>query len=108
MAISCPGSAAPLHDAGARVQLVARTQKLVFGAGPTPPPHWQPDTPLGRSWGLYAVVHQAAAFRFLPEDTRLRLVRRALGPFGSWWLKPRLDGVVRSPGAARHRSPARW
>ncbi|WP_262056488.1 lysine N(6)-hydroxylase/L-ornithine N(5)-oxygenase family protein [Streptomyces sp. STR69] len=91
---SAQESAALLHEAGARVQLLARTEKLVFGAGPTPPPHWQPDTPLGRSWGLYAVVHQAAAYRFLPASTRLHLVRRVLGPFGSWWLKPRLDGVV--------------
>ncbi|MFE7214150.1 FAD-dependent oxidoreductase [Streptomyces sp. NPDC001698] len=91
---SAQESTALLHEAGARVQLVARKDKLVFGAGPTPPPHWQPDTPLGRSWGLYAFVHQAAAFRFLPKATRLRLVRRVLGPFGSWWLKPRLDGVV--------------
>lgn len=46
---SAQESAALLHEAGARVQLIARTQRLVFGAGPTPPPHWQPDTPLGRS-----------------------------------------------------------
>ncbi|MDH6222009.1 hypothetical protein M2283_009356 [Streptomyces pseudovenezuelae] len=49
---------------------------------------------LGRSWGLYGVVHHAAAFRFLPEATRLQVVKRVLGPFGSWWLKPRLEGVV--------------
>ena len=91
---SAQESAALLHEAGARVQLLVRAQKLVFGAGPTPPPHWQPDTPLGRSWGLYGLVHQAAAFRFLPAAPRLRLVKRVLGPFGSWWLKPRLDGVV--------------
>ncbi|MFE4413879.1 NAD(P)-binding domain-containing protein [Streptomyces sp. NPDC056821] len=91
---SAQESAALLREAGARVQLLARTHRLVFGAAPTPPPHWQPDTPLGRSWGLYAVVHQAAAFRFLPAQTRLRLVKRVLGPFGSWWLRPRLDGVV--------------
>ncbi|MEV0905480.1 FAD-dependent oxidoreductase [Streptomyces hokutonensis] len=91
---SAQESAALLHEAGAQVQLLVRADKLVFGAGPTPGPHWQPDTPLGRSWGLYGVVHQAAAFRFLPATTRLRLVKRVLGPFGSWWLKPRLDGVV--------------
>jgi len=28
------------------------------------------------------VVHHAAALRFLPAATRLRLVKRALGPFG--------------------------
>ena len=91
---SAQESAALLHEAGARVRLLARSERLVFGAGPTAGPHWQPDTPLGRSWALYAVVHQAAAFRFLPDAARLRLVRRVLGPFGSWWLKPRLDGVV--------------
>ncbi|MFJ5304139.1 NAD(P)-binding domain-containing protein [Streptomyces sp. NPDC088350] len=91
---SAQESAALLRETGAKVQLLARTEKLVFGGGPMPGPHWQPDTPLGRSWALYAVVHRAAAFRFLPAATRLHLVRRVLGPFGSWWLKPRLDGVV--------------
>ncbi|MEU6259420.1 NAD(P)-binding domain-containing protein [Streptomyces sp. NPDC047043] len=105
---SAQESAALLHEAGAQVQLLVRARKLVFGAAPTPPPHWQPDTPLGRSWGLYAVVHQAVAFRFLPAATRLRLVKRVLGPFGSWWLKPRLDGAVpvrlgeHITGARRH------
>ncbi|WP_406129442.1 NAD(P)-binding domain-containing protein [Streptomyces sp. NBC_00989] len=91
---SAQESAALLGEAGARVQLLVRGRELVFGAAPTPPPHWQPDTGLGRSWGLYGVVHHAAAFRFLPAVTRLRLVKRVLGPFGSWWLKPRLEGVV--------------
>ncbi|MFG2524915.1 NAD(P)-binding domain-containing protein [Streptomyces sp. NPDC048527] len=91
---SAQESAALLHEAGAKVQLLVRAEKLVFGAGPTPGPHWQPDTALGRSWGLYGVVHHAAAFRLLPEPARLHLVCRVLGPFGSWWLKPRLDGVV--------------
>ncbi|ANP52683.1 thioredoxin reductase [Streptomyces griseochromogenes] len=90
---SAQESAALLAEAGAQVRLLARTRRLVFGTAPSPPPHWQPDTPLGRSWGLYAVVHQARFFRFLPAPTRLRLVKRVLGPFGSWWLKPRLDGV---------------
>ncbi|MFD4605425.1 FAD-dependent oxidoreductase [Streptomyces sp. NPDC058464] len=105
---SAQESTALLHESGARVQLLVRAQKLVFGAEPTPPPHWQPDTPLGRSWGLYGVVHQAAAFRHLPAATRLRLVKRVLGPFGSWWLKPRLDGLVpvrlgeHITGARRH------
>ncbi|MFE7979766.1 hypothetical protein [Streptomyces shenzhenensis] len=71
-----------------------RGTRLVFGAAPTPGPHWQPDTPLGLSWGLYAVIHRATAFRFLPVRTRLRLVQGALGPFGSWWLRPRVEGVV--------------
>ncbi|WP_328828863.1 NAD(P)-binding domain-containing protein [Streptomyces sp. NBC_00252] len=91
---SAQESAALLNEVGAQVQLLVRGRELVFGAAPTPPPHWQPDTGLGRSWGLYGVVQHAAAFRFLPAATRLRLVKRVLGPFGSWWLKPRLEGVV--------------
>ncbi|MEV0742242.1 hypothetical protein AB0I51_41375 [Streptomyces sp. NPDC050549] len=66
----------------------------MFGADPTTTPQWQPDTGLGWSWGLYGVVYHVAAFRFLPVAMRLRLVKRVLGPFGSWWLKPRLEGVV--------------
>ncbi|MET7942473.1 hypothetical protein [Streptomyces sp. NPDC005302] len=62
--------------------------------GPTSLPHWQPGTPLGRSWGLYGVVRYPQVLRHLPQDVRLKLVRRVLGPFGPWWLKRRLDGVV--------------
>ncbi|MGW7018139.1 FAD-dependent oxidoreductase [Streptomyces decoyicus] len=97
---SAQESAVLLHEAGAEVRILARAPRLVFGAGPTGGPQWQPDTPLGRSWALYAVVHRADAFRLLSSAARLRLVRRALGPFGpfgpfgSWWLKPRLEGVV--------------
>ncbi|MGB8943231.1 MAG: FAD-dependent oxidoreductase [Streptomyces sp.] len=84
-------SAALLKEADARPRLLVRAPHVNFGAGPTPAPHWQPDTPLGRSWALYGVVNHAAAFRRLPESTRLRLVRKVLGPFGSWWLKPRVQ-----------------
>ncbi|BDH12800.1 NAD(P)/FAD-dependent oxidoreductase [Streptomyces hygroscopicus] len=91
---SAQESAALPHEAGAEVQILARAPQLMFGGGPTGGPHWQPDTPLGRSWALCAVVHRADAFRFLPSAARLRLVRRVLVPFGSWWLKPRLEGVV--------------
>ncbi|MGA4837659.1 NAD(P)-binding domain-containing protein [Streptomyces sp. G45] len=87
-------SAALLHEAGAGVRLLARTRQLVFGGAPARPPHWRPDSPLGRSWGLYALMRHAAAFRYLPEQVRTRLVRQVLGPSGAWWLKPRLEHVV--------------
>jgi hypothetical protein len=47
-----------------------------------------------------------AAFHFLPARTRLWLVKRVLGPFGSWWLKPRLDGAV-SAHLGRHLTDGR-
>ncbi len=52
---SAQESAALLSEAGARVQLLVRGRRLVFGAAPTPPPHWQPDTGLGRCCGSPAV-----------------------------------------------------
>ncbi|MFF0130325.1 NAD(P)-binding domain-containing protein [Streptomyces mirabilis] len=91
---SAQESAALLHKEGADIRLLARTGELMLGAGPTQPPHWQPDTPLGRSSWLHKVAHHAAVFRFLPREARLKLLRRVLGPFGSRRLKPRLHGVV--------------
>lgn len=87
-------SAALLKEAGADVQVLTRGPHAKFGAPPSAGPHWQPDTPLGRSWPLHAVVNHAAAFRLLPATTRLRLVKRVLGPCGAWWLKDRFDGQV--------------
>ncbi|KUF19328.1 FAD-dependent oxidoreductase [Streptomyces silvensis] len=86
--------AALLHEAGARVRLLVRAPHLVFGRAPSPPPHWRPASPLGRSWGLYALARHAAAFRLLPAVARLHLARRAIGPFGAWWLQQRLERAV--------------
>ena len=94
-------SAALLHEAGASVRILTRAAGVKFGAPPAAGPHWQPDTPVGRAWSLYGVVRYAAAFRFLPAATRLRLVRRVLGPCGAWWLRGRVDGQV--PVLAGHR-----
>lgn len=44
-------------------------------------------TPFGSKWA-------PAARRSERRRHRLRLVKRVLGPFGSWWLKPRLEGTV--------------
>lgn len=87
-------NAALLAEAGADVRLLTRGPHAKFGAPSTVGPHWQPDTPLGRSWPLYAVVNHAAAFRHLPATTRLRLVKRVLGPCGAWWLRSRFDDKV--------------
>ncbi|GAA1707926.1 hypothetical protein GCM10009680_55900 [Streptomyces yatensis] len=87
-------SAALLREAGARPRLLVRGRKVVFGEAPSGPPHWRPDTPLGRSWGLYGAVSHASAFRHLPEGLRLRLVREVLGPCGAWWLRSRVRALV--------------
>jgi thioredoxin reductase len=87
-------SAALLHEANASVRILVRGRAVGFGAPPTQGRHWQPDTPLGRAWSLYAVTRYAAAFRHLPVPTRLYLVRNVLGPNGAWWLKDRVAGRI--------------
>ncbi|MFI5808528.1 NAD(P)-binding domain-containing protein [Streptomyces sp. NPDC051561] len=94
-------SAALLQEAGADVRLLARAPEVKFGAAPTQAPHWQPDTPVGRSWSLYGRVHGAGTFRHLPSNTRLHLVRRVLGPCGAWWLKDRVAGRIPVHAARR-------
>jgi thioredoxin reductase len=63
-------NAALLHEAGARVQIISRSPVV---------------------WGGDPVVREGVS-RYLPDATRLALVRRVLGPFGAWWLKPRVVG----------------
>ncbi|WP_069886842.1 FAD-dependent oxidoreductase [Streptomyces luteocolor] len=87
-------SAALLHEAGADVQVLARGARVRFGRPPSDGPHGRPDTPLGRSWALYGFSRHAAAYRYLPGPTRLRLVERVLGPCGAWWLKERFTDEV--------------
>ena len=91
-------SAALLHEAGADVTvLVRRTAR--FG---TPPEHPtglagrlpQPHSPLGPTWRIYPFSHAPGYFHYLPEQTRLNLVRRVLGPLGAWWLRDRVAGVL--------------
>lgn len=87
-------SAALLREVGASVRILVRGRGASFGDPPTSGPHWQPDTPMGRAWSLYAVSRYAAAFRYLPARTRLYLVRNVLGPKGAWWLKDRVAGHI--------------
>jgi Pyridine nucleotide-disulphide oxidoreductase len=89
--------AALMHEAGAEVQLVARSP-VRFGRPPADPDRQSsrllpaPRTPLGPSWALYPFSYAPGAFRYLPERTRRRLVRIVLGPLGAWWLQDRVIG----------------
>jgi hypothetical protein len=92
-------SATLLHEAGARVVLVARSEPsfpapVAYVNGRAPSTFWQPFSPLGQGWALWAYATLPAGFRHLPTRLRRRLVRRVLGPFGSAWLRPRFVGQV--------------
>jgi hypothetical protein len=92
-------SAALLHEAGAGVQVLVRGQAR-WGLPPKPPRPGlmslipEPNSPLGATWRIYPFSHAPAAFRFLPVETRLKLVKRVLGPLGAWWLKDRVVGQL--------------
>lgn len=89
--------AALLHEAGARVQVIARGQ-VRFGDPPKPRAAGlasllpAPRSPLGPAWSLYPFSHAPGMFRHLPRRTRLMLVRKVLGPLGGWWLRDRVVG----------------
>jgi hypothetical protein len=92
--------AALLHEAGAKVQLVARQTALKFHGKPTGKKRslWEriqyPQTGLGPGWRSSFYANAPAAFHRLPESLRLEIVRRTLGPSGGWFIKDRVMNHV--------------
>ena len=99
-------NAALLHESGASVRILVRGQTR-WGQPPKPPHSGllsmlpEPNSPLGPTWRLYPFSHAPFMFRHLPTETRIKLVRRVLGPLGAWWLRERVDG--RLPVLDGHR-----
>jgi len=93
-------SAALLHEAGAGVHLVVRSPRLVWSGEtehrvPTfKEKIFKPPSCVGPGWSLATIERGAGFFPKLPVQTRLWLVKKILGPFGSWWLHDRVIGVV--------------
>lgn len=94
-------SAALLAEAGARPTVLARRSHVVWGRRPPPTDPvggarllTGPGSPLGPGWVPYACVRGPAVFRHLPDRVRRELVARILGPFGAWWLRERVLGIV--------------
>jgi cation diffusion facilitator CzcD-associated flavoprotein CzcO len=92
-----------LHEAGARPVLIARKSRIEFA----------PDEPLKRSllaklhrpmsgvgpgWKNRACTDLPWAFRYLPDEVRLKAVRSFLGPAGGWFMKSRMEPVGRLLG----------
>jgi hypothetical protein len=89
-----------LHEAGADVQLVCRQKELKFHTAPSGKPRswWQqirhPKSGLGPGLRSRFFSDAPWAFRYLPENLRLKIVRRALGPSGGWFIKDKVTGRV--------------
>lgn len=89
-----------LKEAGANVQLVSRRKELVFHSQPTGKPRslWQqfrhPKSGLGPGTRSKFYADAPAAFYYLPESLRLKIVGRALGPSGGWFIRDKVIGKI--------------
>jgi thioredoxin reductase len=90
--------AALLHEAGASVQLIARSSTIRFHDPPQPRSLadriLKPSTGLGAGMQLFFYVNAPLIFRQLPEDLRLDRVRKTLGPAPGWFVKDQVVGKV--------------
>ncbi|RKN11341.1 NAD(P)-binding domain-containing protein [Streptomyces radicis] len=93
-------TAALLAEAGARPTVVARAGALRWNAPPSPLRRapWAsltaPHSALGTGWPSWVWSELPWAVRHLPESARVRVVGRALGPAGAWWLRERFESAV--------------
>jgi len=92
--------AALLHQAGAKVQMIARQPVIRFH---DPPEKKKPSlkerllmpaTGIGGGWRVYLCANAPLLFRRMPEKFRLEKVRAILGPAPGWFIKEQLVGKV--------------
>ena len=90
--------AALLQEAGASVQLIARTAKIRFHDPPKPRSLVErvrlPMTGIGPGWKLFFYVNAPLLFRKMSASSRLDKVRRTLGPAPGWFVKDQVVGKV--------------
>jgi len=87
-----------LHEANAKVSLVARRQELSFGTEEGDSRTLldrilAPMSGLGPGWKNLLCADAPWLFRYLPDSFRLRTVKEFLGPSGGWFIKKRLEPV---------------
>jgi thioredoxin reductase len=92
--------AALLHQAGARVEIVARKPAIRFH---DPPDNLSPSlmerlrtpiTGIGPGWKLFWCTNAPLLFRWMPEKFRFEKVRQILGPAPGWFIKQDVVGKV--------------
>ena len=92
--------AALLHQAGADVELIARTQTIKFHSPPNEPrPFLQrlraPRSGLGTGWRSRMCTDIPLVFHALPQSLRIRAVARHLGPAPGWFVRDAVAERVR-------------
>lgn len=92
-------TAALLHEAGARVQVLIRRNRLEWNAPSvlrSPLARLlSPDAGIGSGWRSTAISELPRLFRacFAPAK-RHRFVAGTYGPAGAWWLRKRVEGTI--------------
>jgi thioredoxin reductase len=97
---SATNTAVLMHEAGAHVVLIARSDALEFHTGPSGSPRtlWQrlrnPSSGLGPGWKSRFFTDWPDVFRHFPAAQRVRIVNRHLGPASGWPMRERFLGKV--------------
>ena len=91
--------AALLHEQGADVHLIARRKSLVFhNRTHEPRPLLQrmlrPRSGLGASWKSKLCTDAPLLFYRMPQKLRFEIVRRHLGPSGTWFIRDKVEGCI--------------
>jgi len=100
-------SAALAHEKGATVRLVVRAPELRWNGAPLSPDRpllrqlREPEAGLGSGWSSWFYSTQQSMYTYLPARKRATVARTALGPAGSYWLRPRVENQF--PVLAGHR-----
>jgi hypothetical protein len=87
-----------LHEIGAKPTLIARRDALSFGQkegkGRTFLSRiFAPMSGLGPGWKNLLCADAPWLFRYLPDNSRCRIVKEFLGPSGGWFIRNRLKPV---------------
>ncbi len=92
--------AALLHQAGAKIQVVARTPVIRFH---DPPQNQKPSlldrlrnpmTGIGPGWRLFWCANAPLVFRQMPQEFRFEKVKKMLGPAPCWFIKEQVVGKI--------------
>jgi thioredoxin reductase len=89
-----------LHEAGARVRVLTRGDKLKWNGGPKPNRSWvdklkKPYSGLGPGWRDIAIAELPQVYRAMfPARKRHNHVSESFGPSGAWWLRSRVENRI--------------
>jgi thioredoxin reductase len=89
-----------LHEAGARVQIVARAEAIVYNSIPDPDAETllyriqRPASGIGRGWSSYFCATAPVLFHKLPESMKRRAIQSHMHPAGGWFMREKIEGHV--------------